>query len=314
MDQSLLETPSKRACLLLSGRVRSEKSFLCHVGLCEMHLATSTYTEVILKVNVQRNLLAAMLGGILAGAYPFAIAQTTTGQTGPAATSGSSSASGQSAQSNRSATSGANATNDEKAIQNLRSAAQALRESIQTLARMPAGEQRTEAIKEGNEALFRVQSAMAALPPELLTANANESNFKKSLDKMKTASDRLYSAADALANQPAGKARNDAVKQVNQALLQTNEAMLTGLQLYAANDKSGSTRSSSSGSSGMASNTDSGKPPMTGSAAVTGRPGGNTVDLGGSAGNSGVGTGTGTSTGAAGASNQRSNSGTGSSK
>lgn len=297
MDQSLLGIPSDGACLLPSGRVRSEKSFPCHVGLCEMHLATTTYTEVILKVNVQRHLLAAMLGGILAGAYPFAIAQTTTGQTGPAATSGSSA-------------SGANATNDEKAIQNLRSAAQALRESIQTLARMPAGEQRTEAIKEGNEALFRVQSAMAALPPELLTANANESNFKKSLDKMKTASDRLYSAADALAKQPAGKARNDAVKQVNQALLQTNEAMLTGLQLYAANDKSGSTRSSSSGGSGTAGNTDSGKPPMTGSAAVTGRPGGNTVDLGGSAGNSGVGTGT----GAAGASNQGSSSDTGSSK
>lgn len=263
-----------------------------------------------MKLNTQRNLLAAMLAGILAGAYPVAIAQTTTAQTSPVAGTGSSGASSQSGQSSRSDTSGADATNDDKAIQNLRSAAQALRESIQTLARMPAGEKRTEAIKEGNEALFRVQSAMAALPPELLTANANESNYKKSLDKMKTASDRLYSAADALANQPAGKARNDAVKQINQALLQTNEAMLTGLQLYAANDKSGPTRSSSSGNSGTASNTDSGKPPMTGSAAVTGRPGANTVDLGGSAGNSG----TATSTGKAGASNQDSTSNTGSNK
>jgi hypothetical protein len=223
--------------------------------------------EVILKLNTQRTLFAALLAGILAGSYPIAYAQTTTGQSASEAKSGNSGLPKQSAQANRLSKSVSDTASDDEAIQNLRSAAQALRESIQTLARMPPGEKRTAAIKEGNEALFRVQSAMAALPPELLTANADESNYKKALDKMKLASDRLYSAADALANQPAGKARNDAVKQINRALLQTNEAMLTGLQLYAANDNMGTTGSTTaSRNSGSAGNTNSGKPSIAGSA------------------------------------------------
>lgn len=205
--------------------------------------------EVILKPNTHRHLLSVLLAGILAGTYPVANAQTTKGPDSSKTASGNADTSKQSGQSNLSSKSNADTASDDQAIQNLRGAAQALRESIQTLARMPAGEKRTAAIKEGNEALFRVQSAMAALPPELLTANADESNYKKALDKMKMASDRLYSAADALANQPAGKARNDAVKEINRALLQTNEAMLTGLQLHAANDKSRTTSSATSGSS-----------------------------------------------------------------
>ena len=206
--------------------------------------------EVILKPNTHRHLLSVLLAGILGATYPVANAQTIGGQDSSKAASGNAGTSKQSGQSNLSSKSNADTASDDAAIQNLRGAAQALRESIQTLAEMPAGEKRTAAIKEGNEALFRVQSAMAALPPELLTANAEESNYKKALDKMKMASDRLYSAADALANQPAGKARNDAVKQINRALLQTNEAMLTGLQLHAANEKSGMASSTTNGSSG----------------------------------------------------------------
>lgn len=205
-----------------------------------------------MKLNTHRQCLAALLAGVLAGAYPVANAQTAAGPAGQAVAPGSAGAPGHTKQSGLPAGSNADTADDDKAIQNLRSAAQALRESIQTLARMPAGEKRNAAIREGNEALFRVQSAMAALPAELLTANADESYYRKSLDKMKSASDRLYKAADALANQPAGKARNDAIKQVNRALLQTNEAMLTGLQLHASNDKSRMMGSPSSGGSGTA--------------------------------------------------------------
>lgn len=212
-----------------------------------------------MKANTVSHLLQALLIAALSSMHPAVHAQNSatrvdgnasvkTGTSGMPSTPGSTQMRG----------SGADTASDDQAIQNLRAAAQNLRESIQNLARMPAGEKRTEAIKEGNEALIKVQSAIAALPPELLTADANESSYKKSLEKMKLASDRLYSAAEALANQPPGKARSDAVKKVNSALLQTNEAMLTGLQLSAA---------------------DASKSPMKGSAAVTGRPGANNVDL-----------------------------------
>lgn len=217
-------------------------------------------------MNTTRHILPAMLAFALAGPYSLANAQAPAQKEAAVGTSGTTDTS---SLSSRSGASRSDTALDDKAIQNLLAAAQSLRESIQNLALMPAGEKRTEAIREGNEALVKVQSAMAALPPSLLTANANESNYRKSLDKMKVASDRLYAAADALANQPPGKARNEAIKKVNQALLQTNEAMLTGLQVHASNDKSN----------------------MVGSAAVTGRPGRNNVDLSGSAGNSGVSTG-----------------------
>lgn len=185
-----------------------------------------------------------------------------------AATSGAGATSGASSAGSPSALP-VDTAKDDKAIENLRAAAQSLRESIQRMAQMPAGEKRTEAIRESNEALMQVQAAMAALPSHLLLANANEADYKRAIDKMKQASDRLYKAADALANQPPGKEVNVAVKEVNEALLETNEAMLTGLQMGA------------------------GDIANIGSARVTGRPGANNVDLsagtssGGSAGSSG---------------------------
>jgi len=231
---------------------------------------TSTSMEAILKTNPTRHLLPALLVAALSAVYPAAHAQNTTGNpntanaASPANMSDRSNASGPSHTSGNTASgtpmSGSNAdtATDDKAIQNLRAAAQDLRDSIHNLANMPAGEKRTVAMKEGNDALMKVQGAMAALPPSLLTANANENSYMKAIDKLKLASDRLYAAADALANQPPGKDRNNAIKKVNSALIQTNEAMLAGLQVSATN------------SSDRA---------MVGSAAVTGRPGGTNVDL-----------------------------------
>ncbi|WP_334186352.1 hypothetical protein [Noviherbaspirillum sp.] len=260
-----------------------------------------------------RKLLPAVTALALAGAYPVVYGQSSsvsgTGnlkesnpkeltQAGPSAGSRSgdpaedrakhSSTSGASGTQGAAGKSGASAdtASDDKAIQDLLAAAQSLRESIQTMAQMPAGEKRTEAIREGNEALMQVQAAMASLPPYLLLANAKEADYKKAIDKMKQASDKLYSAADALANQPRGKQSSAAVRQVNKALLETNEAMLTGLQMSAAGSNTSGTGSSgtSAGSSGNGNG---------GSAAVTGRPGANNVDLSGTAGSASSGSGAG---------------------
>jgi hypothetical protein len=168
-------------------------------------------------------------------------------------------------------TSGSNADTaaDDEAVQNLRAAAQSVRDAVQRLQQMPAGAKRAEAIREANEALMKVHSAIAELPPHLHGANVNESNYRQAMDKLKQASDRLYAAADALANQPPGKGTDAAIGKVNQALMQTNEAMLTGLQ-QSAQDMTG--RHPGATSSGDSSGG--------GSAERTGRPPANTVDLG----------------------------------
>lgn len=235
--------------------------------------------------SATRQLLPAILAALFAGATPSVTAQTSYSQetaTSDATRSGGTSAAGTPATNGkgRAASSGSSAdtATDDVAIQNLQAAAQSLREAVQRMAQTPAGEQRTEAMRESNEALIQVQAAMAALPPDLLTANVRESDYKKSMDKLKQASDRLHVAANALANQPPGKGRDAAIKKVNQALLETNEAMLTGLQLSASNAK-GNAASASSGSSGGSGASSASSGENKGSAAVTGRPGGNTVDL-----------------------------------
>ena len=52
-------------------------------------------------------------------------------------------------------------------MKQLQSAAQRLRESIQTMAQQPAGDRRTTAIKEAQQALYDTNQAMIQLPPEL---------------------------------------------------------------------------------------------------------------------------------------------------
>lgn len=231
-----------------------------------------------MKMNT-RYLIQAMLAAAIASTHPLIGAQNTSAQTPDS--SGASTAGGASSRG-----SNADTAADDAAVQNLLAASQSLREAIQRLAQTPPGERRTEAIREGNEALIKVQSAIVALPPELLLANARESDYKKAMDKMRQASDRLHAAANVLANQPAGKQRDAAVRRVNQALLETNEAMLTGLQLSAGNTTraDGATGASgsgtgSAGTSGAAGTSGDSSSGMGGSATVTGRPGGNTVDL-----------------------------------
>lgn len=119
-----------------------------------------------------------------------------------------------------------NSRNDAKGIEELQAAAQRLREAIQAMAQAPAGPKRTDAIKAGNRALAETQTAMVSLPPELLTAGANESDYQKAMDKLQQAAQRLRDATHALASEPAGERRNAAIKATNKALLETQQTMI----------------------------------------------------------------------------------------
>lgn len=107
-------------------------------------------------------------------------------------------------------------------------AAQRLRETIQTLANAPAGDQRNAAIRTARAALLDTQRAMIDLPPELRTrtGTVSEAEYGKAMSELKQAAQRLRDSAQAMAQQPAGERRNDAIHQVNTALLEVNEAMV----------------------------------------------------------------------------------------
>lgn len=117
--------------------------------------------------------------------------------------------------------------NDAKTINELQQAAQRLREAVQTMAQAPAGDQRNQAIRAGNDALLSVHRAMANLPPNLLTAGADETQYKKAMDLLQQSAQRLREAAQALAQQPAGERRNEAIKQINDSLLETQQVMIS---------------------------------------------------------------------------------------
>lgn len=177
--------------------------------------------------------------------------------------------------------SGVASADEDKAVKSLMAAAQLLRESIQRMAQAPAGEGRAEVIKQGNQALMQVNSAILALPSHLLLAGGSADDYNRAVTKMKAASDKLYAAVHALAREPGSAARNRAIREVNEALAETNTAMVNGIYLKA--DKTASTAAGKKDSGGNAS-TMSGASrgaggDMSSSATRTGRPPANNVDL-----------------------------------
>ena len=116
-------------------------------------------------------------------------------------------------------------TADAKPVQNLEAAAQRLRDAIHALAKAPAGPQRNQAIHDGNRALMEVNEAMAALPPEMLTAQASESSYRQSMDRLEQAAQRLRDATHALAADSNSTRRNEAIKDINRALHETQQVM-----------------------------------------------------------------------------------------
>lgn len=85
-----------------------------------------------------------------------------------------------------------------KPIEDLMAAAQQLRDATHNLVREPASPQRSQEIKQIDSTLRKVEDAIAALPPDLLLARANESESKKAAENLSRAADRLNDAVQAL--------------------------------------------------------------------------------------------------------------------
>jgi hypothetical protein len=115
---------------------------------------------------------------------------------------------------------------DAKPVEDLEAAAQRLRDAVHALAQAPAGPKRNDAIAQANKTLLEVQNAIAALPPEVITAAGNEGNYKKSMDRLEQAAQRLRDAAHALAREPVGAKRAAAIHDINKALVDTQQVML----------------------------------------------------------------------------------------
>ena len=115
---------------------------------------------------------------------------------------------------------------DPKPIQDLESAAQKLRDAIHAMAQAPVGEKRTQAIKDGNHALGEVNDAVANLPPDMLTAQAKESDYTHSLARLEQAAQRLRDATHALAQDPNSKRRDATIRDINKALRETQQVMI----------------------------------------------------------------------------------------
>jgi hypothetical protein len=114
-------------------------------------------------------------------------------------------------------------------LESLMSAAQQLRESIQTLAQQRPGAERDTALKAAREALYDTQVAMIQLPPHLRYAQSSGAvapAYEESMRHLQQASDRLYKSLQAMAAQQPGPRRNAAIREAQEALFETHYAMV----------------------------------------------------------------------------------------
>ena len=120
---------------------------------------------------------------------------------------------------------GAAAVPDAKPIEDLRFAAERLRDAIHDMLNEPADAKRVALIEAGDRALTELESAMANLPPELLIAEASESGYKDSADRLQRATQDLHEAAQALAKDPNSTRRNETIRKIRIALRETRDMM-----------------------------------------------------------------------------------------
>src|SRR5579884_2717642 len=116
----------------------------------------------------------------------------------------------------------ANQPANPKPINDLMAAAQRLRDATHDLAREKASEKRGAEITAIDKALLEVQSAMDALPPNLLLAGVKEKESKKAANEMARAAERLNDAAKALSNTNSKKTAIS-VQEIRKALAQIQE-------------------------------------------------------------------------------------------
>lgn len=155
---------------------------------------------------------------LVAGALPLACASVFAqpGSTAPSTTSG---------------TVAASQPVHSPSMQKLQQSAQNLRESIQALARKPAGPDRDRAIANAHEALLETQRAMVALPPELRsTGTVSTMGYDESVTMLMKSADSLRQSIQEMAQQPPGERRNRAIAEAHKALRDTQAAMLSAYQ------------------------------------------------------------------------------------
>ena len=119
----------------------------------------------------------------------------------------------------------ASAKVDAKPIEDLRFAAQRLRDAIHVMLNEPADAKRAELISAADRALAEVESAMANLPPDLLIAETSESAYQQSADRLQRATQDLHEAALALAKDPNSVRRNETIGKIRTALGETRRLM-----------------------------------------------------------------------------------------
>jgi len=115
-----------------------------------------------------------------------------------------------------------------RSMDNLLSAAQKLRESIQQLAQQEPGPKRETAIEAARQALLLTQRAMLQLPPEMRVEDVKVREAKdwpKAMARLDGAAQKLRESVEAMSKQPSGKGQGDAIATVKKALAETH-AML----------------------------------------------------------------------------------------
>ena len=136
------------------------------------------------------------------------------------------------------------------ALEHLQQAAQRLRDSIQAMAKEPAGERRNQAIKEAQDALLRANSALSAVyQPHMgsaplapgasgVTSSAgggytggavypkSDAEYTAAMENLLKAGQRFREAIQSMAQLQQGPQRDQAIKDAQQALVDTNAAMI----------------------------------------------------------------------------------------
>lgn len=114
---------------------------------------------------------------------------------------------------------------DPRPIEELQMAAQKLRDAIHEMLNEPAGPKRSELIEAGDRALAKVEAAMVNLPPELLTAEAEEGTYRRTIDHLEQATQDLNEAVQALKSDPNSTRRNESIKKIQTALREAHQLM-----------------------------------------------------------------------------------------
>lgn len=121
------------------------------------------------------------------------------------------------------ATASANPNADATPVEKLERAAQELRDAIHEMLSARPDANRTAIIEAADKALAKVESAIANLPPDLLTAEADEIAYKRTMDHLQQANQSMNEAIMALRAHAKSILRDESIKSIHSAISQTHQ-------------------------------------------------------------------------------------------